>query len=275
MRKKMFPMLALVSQLGQRNHVKVLHIAAEFGYGNALGLLLRESGVDVNAKDERGYTALHIAACHGRMAAAQMLVTQFAADVDVKSEEGETPLHVAIRNQHTDIVKWLVSKGADVNAKTKEGQTALHLAVAAFEEANVTKWLTSMGADVFAKNKNGEVPFEIGLKEQRMDAVKWLWTAAYSKLKDLEKETNSPVLATLKQWFITKESNLANIVLAYVRPATFGDLKFGNENTDSEIKLLTTLFEDLSMHVKMLEEEKKRLKEEGTGGAQQNLKNNF
>ena len=43
-------------------------------------------------------------------------------------EERITPLHLAAKDNHVEVVKYLISQGADVNAETTWGNTPLDLA---------------------------------------------------------------------------------------------------------------------------------------------------
>jgi ankyrin repeat protein len=47
--------------------------------------------------------------------------------VNVQDNYGYMPLHEAARNEHLDIVKILLEKGADINARNKDDQTPLEL----------------------------------------------------------------------------------------------------------------------------------------------------
>ena len=71
--------------------------------------------VDVNAKDEDGWTPLQDAATFGHKEIVELLITK-GADVNAKTEEGETPLHTAVSNDHKEIIELLIKEGADVNA---------------------------------------------------------------------------------------------------------------------------------------------------------------
>ena len=51
------------------------------------------------------------------------------AKLDVKDKfEGETALHLASRNEHLEVVKLLIERGADINIKNNEGETPLDFA---------------------------------------------------------------------------------------------------------------------------------------------------
>ena len=44
-------------------------------------------------------------------------------NIEVKDNNYLTPLHIASSLGYTDVIKYLVSKGANKNAKHKEGET--------------------------------------------------------------------------------------------------------------------------------------------------------
>jgi cytohesin len=86
------------------------------------------NGMDVNAKDEDGFTPLHQAALGGHKKIAELLIAK-GADVNAKTKKaGQTPLHSSAFFGHKTVVELLIAKGADVNAKGS-GTTPLDLAI--------------------------------------------------------------------------------------------------------------------------------------------------
>jgi ankyrin repeat protein len=70
---------------------------------------------------------------------------------------GNTALHLAAENRHTQLVEFLIDKGAEVNATTKEGSTPLHL-TALKGQGELAEVLLARGADVQAEDNNGNTP---------------------------------------------------------------------------------------------------------------------
>lgn len=64
-------------------------------------------------------------------------------------ENGFTPLHWAVMGNQTNMVKFLLAKGANVNARDPYGMTPLHKA-AAFGCQEIAELLTAHGADLRA-----------------------------------------------------------------------------------------------------------------------------
>ena len=182
------------------NFDEVLILSTKWGQSDFTERVLKNAAVDVTAKlAGTGWTALHFAALFDRVATAEVLLKS-GADVSANSDYGITPLHVATMAERMNMVEWLANNGADGNA------IAL----------------------------NVPTPMAIALGNDRMDMVKAMWNSAYSKLEDLEKDTNSPVLSTLKEVFAGQELRLADFVFEYLRPVNFGDLKLATKHRDFE-----------------------------------------
>lgn len=79
--------------------------------------------------------------------------------IHASNEYGITPLHCAASKGHTDMIDFLVTRGADINARSISGVTPLHYAT---RETNITettmRLLIHYGADVIVSDKNGITP---------------------------------------------------------------------------------------------------------------------
>ena len=89
--------------------------------------ILKDSKIDLNAKDDDGFTALTVASREGHIKIVEMLLNA-KADINVKTLENNTALMVATANRHIDIVRLLLTAKSDVNAISTRGATALLLA---------------------------------------------------------------------------------------------------------------------------------------------------
>jgi ankyrin repeat protein len=108
------------------------------------GKVVSKAVID-NTKDGLLLNAANI----GDLTDAQAALAE-GADINTKKlcfSYGQTPLMAASHNGHTDVVKFLLEKGADVNAKNKYGDTALRNAVLLFNRAEVLKSVNNSDKD--------------------------------------------------------------------------------------------------------------------------------
>ena len=132
-------------------------------------------GAQANVKNRLGVTPLLAAAMSGHTAIVQVLVEHdakvnavpaglrewalSAARIALDEEEvtqaaarGDTALIIAVRQGHTDTVRYLLDHGADVNRANRQNESALFVA-AELGQANIMRALLSKGADPNATEK--------------------------------------------------------------------------------------------------------------------------
>ena len=142
-------------------NLQALYNAAAQGDLQTIGRLL-EAGVDVNARNDRGFAATHVAAYNARNDALTMLV-HGGADLQVRLKDGSTLLHMAAQGARVDgtaratTIRILMGAGVDVHATTRSGATALHLAARA-EHSRVVELLLDSGAVLEARDTSGRTP---------------------------------------------------------------------------------------------------------------------
>ncbi len=90
-------------------------------------------------------TKLHHAAFSGDTELAENLLKRRSTQIDYRDKNGNTPLHLAVRQNHLEMVKLLVEKGADMEAANNAGLTPLSDArVRGFKE--IEDYLIDRGA---------------------------------------------------------------------------------------------------------------------------------
>jgi len=103
-----------------RYGVTPLSLASTNGNARMIALLL-EAGADSNERDKQGETALMTAAKVGSVDSVRTLLDH-SATIDARDPAFEqTALMMAIREDHPDVVKLLVDRGASVNTQTRAG----------------------------------------------------------------------------------------------------------------------------------------------------------
>lgn len=118
-------------------------------------------GADINATDEIGLTALHWAVKEDHIDMVKYLISH-GANVNITSPHSlETPLHTAAFNNKLSSADVLMENGADPSSKNKEGQTPLHIS-ARVDALSLSELLIEKGADVNARDNSNSTPVHIG-----------------------------------------------------------------------------------------------------------------
>ena len=127
-----------------------------------LTLLLIHCGARLMARDINGFTPLHWAAFNGMSGVVELLISR-EVDVNSQSRFGWTPLMQACTRGHLSVCSILVASGANINLSNSEGSTALHIAASkGFHE--IVQLLLTKGADRNAKSNNGNTPLTLASK---------------------------------------------------------------------------------------------------------------
>jgi ankyrin repeat protein len=90
-------------------------------------LILKGANVNAIAKNASGFTALTGAIANNHSEISKILVKR-GADVNHRYEGGVSPLMEASLNGNIELVNFLLENGADPSAKTKDGKTPLSFA---------------------------------------------------------------------------------------------------------------------------------------------------
>ncbi len=115
------------------------------------------SGFDVNGKNARGDTLLILAAYHGQEKAVELILSQPKVDLDYKNNMGFTALTGAVYKGFNPIVQRLIDKGANVNTANGSGQTPLMFA-ALFGREQAARLLLQAGANPATADNTGNTP---------------------------------------------------------------------------------------------------------------------
>ncbi|RLN66261.1 hypothetical protein BBP00_00002335 [Phytophthora kernoviae] len=105
-----------------------LHNAARTGSPDCVSHLLR-AGANATVRNVNGSIALHHA-CYcdkSNLAVAQLLV-ETGSNVNALDEQGYSPLIVAAKKNQVEVIDFLRKNGADTTLKTSFGENALHFA---------------------------------------------------------------------------------------------------------------------------------------------------
>lgn len=135
-----------------------------FNGNEDIARLLIQSGADMHAQDNAGYGPMHWAAFKGYTSVLRLLISK-QADVNARSKHGWTPLLQAATRGHLVACAVLISAGADVNLSSNDGWTPLHKACANGHD-KVVRLLLSAGADRQAQYQDGITPLFLAEKNK-------------------------------------------------------------------------------------------------------------
>ena len=132
-----------------------LHVVAEFGLVELLGLLL-DRGLNIEARDSYHNTPLHDAAIFGQTDALNLLL-DYGAKIDANNFDDNTPLYLAVSNSHDQSVSTLLKRGANVNELCIDNWSPLHKA-ADIGHIPIAQALLDHGANLLRQSARGLIP---------------------------------------------------------------------------------------------------------------------
>ncbi|KAL8532793.1 hypothetical protein ACS0TY_009122 [Phlomoides rotata] len=169
----------------------------------ALIKILKQPNLNLDEKDENGFSAAMVAAAAGNVEAFRQLINA-GADMETQNKYGETtisiaeasqnsdafakilssyayekkttiscgsyPLHHAVRLNNIDSVRKLVNNGHDVNILDSEGYTPLMLAAKSCD-GDMCELLISCGSDCDIKNARHETALSLARKGKGAECV--------------------------------------------------------------------------------------------------------
>jgi ankyrin repeat protein len=122
---------------------------------------LLAQGVNVNTKDEFGYTALHYAISRKNKTIA-MILLEHGADVTIQDDDGATPLDYAAEYNLYVVAEAILKKDPQaLNIEDKHGNQPLWTATFnAKGNYEMIKQFMNFAPDVNHKNKHGKSPLD-------------------------------------------------------------------------------------------------------------------
>jgi ankyrin repeat protein len=146
---------ALLKKFGERT---ALLRAVEKGLEDDVWLLLTRSDVEVNLKDEDGWTALSHAVRGARTAVVKMLLARSDIKADLGNKDGGTLLSLAARLGHDAVVELLLmSNKFDAESEDTNRRTPLSWAAESGHEV-VVQSLLDKRANIESEDTNGRTP---------------------------------------------------------------------------------------------------------------------
>ncbi|MFL0353265.1 ankyrin repeat domain-containing protein [Xanthomarina sp. GH4-25] len=94
------------------------------------------------------------------------LLKSHGLDLTSNQTNGNTLYHLAVEKNNLDLIQWVPNDKVDINAKNKEGNTALHLAAMNAKNTDILKYLVSKGAKLNEVTEFEETAFDLASENE-------------------------------------------------------------------------------------------------------------
>ncbi|HEB41882.1 MAG TPA: hypothetical protein ENI08_02595, partial [Candidatus Dependentiae bacterium] len=190
------------------NGLTALSLAVEQGHCEMVSLLLKQSGIIVDALDKEKETPLMKASAHGHSVVVSLLLNH-GADRKKQDGQGNNALHKAAERGHLSIVRRLVdSQHIDLVAKeNNEGNLPIHRA-AQYGQEQVLNFLVEYGSPINKQNNRGFSPLHYAAQQGSETTVRKLLGQRASRSR-LTKNNNSALHIAL----LNKHAAIAELLV--------------------------------------------------------------
>ncbi|XP_053405460.1 death-associated protein kinase 1-like isoform X2 [Mercenaria mercenaria] len=110
--------------------------------------------IDLTTANRHGETAVHMAASGGHTEVIKFLNSK-GVDIGALDKQGDSAVYWAARQGHVEVIKYLLDEGVALNSQNKSGETAAHVA-ARYGHMQVIDYLASSGVDLNVQDNLGE-----------------------------------------------------------------------------------------------------------------------
>ncbi|VEN64743.1 unnamed protein product, partial [Callosobruchus maculatus] len=148
-------------------------------YANILtrtSVVLESPEKDISRLDRHGQSVLHYAVNSGNVEMVEYLLATMGKQLSLDQNDicSFSPLHTAAANGHTEMVNWLIKKGANINSVGgRHRQSALHIA-ARSGHLGVMKALVDSGADINEVDIEERSVLTLAVRQGNEDCVRYL-----------------------------------------------------------------------------------------------------
>ena len=217
-----------------RNFIENIHFAARIGNLASVQYLFEVMHVNVEEKDESGFTPLYYATMKGCLLVVKYLIEHCRVKIEEKTKDGKTlvniaalycsgevlkyyieechanpktiskmALHYACDRNNTDVVKYLIEKcGIKVNAKDTDRNTPFIISTMK-NHIDVAKLLfNEYNADVEAINKSGNNALHYAVANNNLEFVKFLIETCKAKIDIKSANGDTPLLIACQKGYL-------------------------------------------------------------------------
>ena len=168
--------------------------------------ILNNPNININYRNENGWSALHYACDEGNLKIVEILI-KANIDINLKNNDKKTSLHISAFRGYFDITKLLIENGADLNALDNEKNLPIHLCASNGHNELLSYLLEKKFTYILSKNLYGNTPLDLA-KNKETKAI----LEKYIKLllSTPQKRKNSNAYNSNKKNLIKKNFNINN-----------------------------------------------------------------
>jgi len=137
--------------------------------------------------------ALQLAAENGSMSIVKLLIEEKKIPIHIKYNNGYTALHNAAVKDRSEVIQYLLTRGADYKIRTNNGQLAIHKAAQGGFKNSVTTFIEHDNSLIKEKGcgKEGKTILILAVESLNIDLVKYLVEVAGCPLNETSNEGNT------------------------------------------------------------------------------------
>ncbi|KAF6821760.1 ankyrin repeat protein [Colletotrichum plurivorum] len=190
--------------------------AASYGREDIMTYLMDTHAVDIEERDDSGYTALTLAVKSCSLDVVRYLVETAGAGVNSRSAKGRTLISIAALFGKLEVVKYLYEDcKADLDTRDSDGQTCLSLA-AERGFAGIVEYLVETGKfDVNAPDGHGHTSLLKAVRCKSSEVVEYLLRAdGIEQSLDTKIGGQTPLEYAMDEWSLGPDHEITKLLIA-------------------------------------------------------------
>jgi ankyrin repeat protein len=216
--------LKLKSTVTGKDGANVLHAVVRKPIQEEVIAYFLSKGVNVNQADEDGNTVLMNAAVSNRDTTVFAMLLAGVKDINQQNQKGMSALSLAVRGNSSEVISFLISKGADVKVLDKKGNSLAYYAIESFRSQGgrgggrpgqddfpaKIKLLQQHGLDFKAPQENGDGLYHLAVAKNNLSLLKSLEPLGL----DVNAKNKEGITALHKSAMIAKDDTVMKYLLS-------------------------------------------------------------
>ncbi|XP_067660182.1 putative ankyrin repeat protein RF_0381 [Haliotis asinina] len=176
-----------------KNKINTLHLACKGGNVEIIKYLLKHDTVDINSRDEKGWTPIMHGAKFGHEDVFDVLV-EGGADLSLVNGDRETILHLACKGDNVEIIKYLLKHDTvDINSRDEKGWTPI-MHGASLGDKDVFDVLIDKGADLSQVGEDKETILHLACEGNNVEIIKYLLNHSIVDIDSRDEKGWTPIM---------------------------------------------------------------------------------